>query len=70
MSGIRSVLAETAEVVLAVGVEVQNTVKAIYGADKLNLEKVASVISYIAEKIQFPYMTRTIKLMWYSDALN
>jgi len=35
MSGIRSVLAETADVVLALGVEVQNTVKAIYGADIL-----------------------------------
>ena len=35
MSGIRSVLAETAEVVLTMGVEVQNTVKAIYGADIL-----------------------------------
>lgn len=35
MSGIRSVLAETAEVVLVLGVEVQNTVKAIYGADIL-----------------------------------
>ncbi len=35
MSGIRSVLAETAEVVLTLGVEVQNTVKAIYGADIL-----------------------------------
>ncbi|MBI5623802.1 MAG: 3-ketoacyl-CoA thiolase [Elusimicrobia bacterium] len=34
-AGIRSVLAETAEVVLAVGVEVQNTVKAVYGADIL-----------------------------------
>ncbi|MFH0895484.1 MAG: 3-ketoacyl-CoA thiolase [Bacteroidota bacterium] len=34
-SGIRSVLAETAEVVLVLGVEVQNTVKAIYGADIL-----------------------------------
>jgi acetyl-CoA C-acetyltransferase/acetyl-CoA acyltransferase len=34
-SGIKSVLAETAEMVLAVGVEVQNTVKAIYGADIL-----------------------------------
>jgi acetyl-CoA C-acetyltransferase/acetyl-CoA acyltransferase len=34
-SGIRSVLAETADVVLAIGVEVQNTVKAIYGADIL-----------------------------------
>jgi acetyl-CoA C-acetyltransferase len=34
-SGIKSVLAETAEVVLAVGFEVQNTVKAIYGADIL-----------------------------------
>jgi len=34
-AGIRSVLAETAEVVLAMGVEVQNTVKAIYGADIL-----------------------------------
>lgn len=33
--GIRSVLAETAEVVLTLGVEVQNTVKAIYGADIL-----------------------------------
>jgi acetyl-CoA C-acetyltransferase/acetyl-CoA acyltransferase len=35
MSGMKSVLAETAEVVLAVGVEVQNTMKAIYGADVL-----------------------------------
>jgi acetyl-CoA acetyltransferase len=35
VTGIRSVLAETAEVVLAMGVEVQNTVKAIYGADIL-----------------------------------
>ena len=34
-AGIKSVLAETAEMVLAVGVEVQNTVKAIYGADIL-----------------------------------
>ncbi len=33
--GIRSVLAETADVVLTLGVEVQNTVKAIYGADIL-----------------------------------
>jgi acetyl-CoA C-acetyltransferase/acetyl-CoA acyltransferase len=35
MSGIRSVLSETADVVLAVGVEVQNSMKAIYGADIL-----------------------------------
>lgn len=35
MSGIKSVLADTAEVVLAVGAEVQNSVKAIYGADIL-----------------------------------
>ncbi len=35
VSGIKSVLAETADMVLAVGVEVQNTVKAIYGADIL-----------------------------------
>lgn len=35
MTGIRSVLAETAEVVLVLGVEVQNTVKAIYCADYL-----------------------------------
>ncbi len=34
-AGIKSVLAETAEVVLVIGVEVQNTVKAIYGADIL-----------------------------------
>lgn len=34
-TGIRSVLAETADVVLCIGVEVQNTVKAIYGADIL-----------------------------------
>lgn len=33
--GIKSVLAETADVVLALGVEVQNTVKAVYGADIL-----------------------------------
>ena len=35
MSGIKSVLADTADVVLSLGVEVQNTVKAIYGADIL-----------------------------------
>lgn len=35
ISGIRSVLSESAEVVLAMGVEIQNTVKAIYGADIL-----------------------------------
>ncbi|MBP7867959.1 MAG: 3-ketoacyl-CoA thiolase [Acidobacteria bacterium] len=34
-TGIKSVLAETADVVLVCGVEVQNTVKAIYGADYL-----------------------------------
>jgi acetyl-CoA C-acetyltransferase len=34
-TSIKSVLAGTADVVLAVGVEVQNTVKAIYGADIL-----------------------------------
>ncbi len=34
-SGIKSVLAETADVVLTIGVEVQNTMKAIYGADVL-----------------------------------
>ena len=34
-TGIRSVLAETADVVLVVGVEVQNAVKAVYGADIL-----------------------------------
>ena len=37
MSGIKSVLAGTAEVVLAIGVEVQNSVKAVYGADFLAL---------------------------------
>jgi len=35
VAGIRSVLAETGDVVLTVGFEVQNTVKAIYGADIL-----------------------------------
>ncbi|MHC1707909.1 MAG: hypothetical protein AB9842_10345 [Bacteroidales bacterium] len=35
LSGIKSVLAETADVVLVIGTEVQNTVKAIYGADYL-----------------------------------
>jgi acetyl-CoA acetyltransferase len=35
VTGIKSVLAETADVVLVLGVEVQNTVKAIYGADIL-----------------------------------
>lgn len=35
MSGIRSILAETSDVVLCIGFEVQNTVKAIYGADIL-----------------------------------
>ena len=35
VAGMKSVLAETADIVLAMGVEVQNTVKAIYGADVL-----------------------------------
>jgi len=35
VAGIKSVLAETSEMTLALGVEVQNTVKAIYGADIL-----------------------------------
>ncbi len=35
MSGIRSVLAETADCVMSLGFEVQNTVKALYGADIL-----------------------------------
>jgi len=35
LSGIKSVLAETSDVVLAMGAEVQNSVKAIYGADIL-----------------------------------
>jgi acetyl-CoA C-acetyltransferase/acetyl-CoA acyltransferase len=35
MSGVKSVLSETADVVLCVGVEVQNSMKAIYGADVL-----------------------------------
>ncbi len=35
VSGIRSVLSESADVVLTMGVEIQNSVKAIYGADIL-----------------------------------
>ncbi len=35
LAGVKSILAETADVVLVLGVEVQNTVKAIYGADYL-----------------------------------
>lgn len=35
VTGAKSVLSESADVVLAIGVEVQNTVKAIYGADIL-----------------------------------
>ncbi len=35
LTAVKSILAETADVVLTVGVEVQNTVKAIYGADIL-----------------------------------
>jgi len=35
ISGIKSVLSESADVVLSLGVEVQNSVKAIYGADIL-----------------------------------
>ncbi|MBI4350253.1 MAG: 3-ketoacyl-CoA thiolase [Elusimicrobia bacterium] len=35
VTAIKSVLAETADAVLAMGVEVQNTVKAVYGADIL-----------------------------------
>ncbi|MFC2121474.1 3-ketoacyl-CoA thiolase [Bacteroidota bacterium] len=35
MTGIKSVLADTADVVLVLGAEVQNSVKAIYGADIL-----------------------------------
>jgi len=36
MAAIKSVLAETSDVALAIGFEVQNTVKAIYGADILS----------------------------------
>jgi acetyl-CoA C-acetyltransferase/acetyl-CoA acyltransferase len=35
VTGIRNILSETSDVTLAIGVEVQNTVKAIYGADIL-----------------------------------
>ncbi|MCP4553477.1 MAG: 3-ketoacyl-CoA thiolase [Bacteroidetes bacterium] len=35
VTGLKSVLAETADAVLVLGVEVQNTIKAIYGADVL-----------------------------------
>lgn len=35
VSGMKSILADTADVVLSLGVEVQNTMKAIYGADVL-----------------------------------
>ncbi len=35
ITGIKSILAETADTVLCIGVEVQNSVKAIYGADIL-----------------------------------
>ncbi|MGQ1910063.1 thiolase C-terminal domain-containing protein [Marinifilum sp. RC60d5] len=35
VTGIKSILAETADVVLALGFEVQNTMKAMYGADVL-----------------------------------
>jgi len=35
-TGIKSILAETADVVLVLGVEVQNSVKAVYGADILS----------------------------------
>ncbi len=35
VTGIKNIQAETSEVTLAVGVEVQNTIKAIYGADVL-----------------------------------
>jgi acetyl-CoA C-acetyltransferase/acetyl-CoA acyltransferase len=34
-TGIKSVLAETADVVLVIGIEVQNSMKAVYGADVL-----------------------------------
>ncbi|SMO51131.1 acetyl-CoA C-acetyltransferase/acetyl-CoA acyltransferase [Saccharicrinis carchari] len=37
ITGIKSILAGTADVVLALGVEVQNSVKAMYGADHLAL---------------------------------
>jgi acetyl-CoA C-acetyltransferase/acetyl-CoA acyltransferase len=37
MTAVKSVLAGTADVVLTIGVEVQNTVKAMYGADHLAL---------------------------------
>ena len=36
----------------------------------LNLKKVAAVINYIAGKVDFPYLTRTLKMLWYSDALS
>ena len=44
--------------------------EAIYGSGGLNLNKVAAVINYIAGKVDFPYLTRTLKMLWYSDALS
>jgi len=43
---------------------------AIYGSSGLNLKKVTAIINYIAGKVEFPYLTRTLKMLWYSDALS
>lgn len=44
--------------------------EAIYGNSGLNLKKVAAVINYIAGQVDFPYLTGTLKMLWYSDALS
>jgi len=43
--------------------------EALYGSG-LDLKKVAAVINYIAGKVDFPHLTRTLKMLWYSDALS
>lgn len=47
-----------------------NEDKAIYDSSGLDLKKVAAAINYIAGKVDFTYLTRTMKLLWYSDALS
>lgn len=47
-----------------------NEANAAYGKDGLKLKKVVAAINYIAGKLDFPYMTRTLKMLWYSDALS
>ena len=41
-----------------------------YTVNGLDLNKVTTLINYLADKVDFLYMTRTMKMLWYADALH